>query len=291
MAAGRGIEVYAVTEDGHFAFVQFYPVTNDAGFVQQRTIDVIQEGGETFFVTTSVNNGYEARSYRFRPEDEEIEGGIFPDTLRGGDGDDWISGGRGADRLIGNAGHDAIDGGNGADFIHGGAGNDALSGGNGGDTINGAAGTDFIKGGGGNDTLNGGSDIDIMHGGTGKDVIKGGTGADIMYGEDGNDRIFGQQGSDVLYDGRGRDVLSGGSDADIFVFVKDTKLDTIVDYEDGELLNFTDYGSGLNFASITFTQIDAGTIDLEVAGDVLRIKAQTGVIQEDDFTLSDFVFV
>jgi Ca2+-binding RTX toxin-like protein len=133
-------------------------------------------------------------------------------------------GGLGEDLLIGtNTQKNIIKGSNGDDVVFGGNLGDELEGNNDNDSVYGLRGEDHIDGGKGNDRLFGGEDNDILIGGVGDDFIEGGA------------------GSDTIILGNGQDTVSGGSGNDVFAFdVGDRLIDTILDFEIGDLFNLTD---------------------------------------------------
>ncbi|MEZ5829463.1 MAG: cadherin-like domain-containing protein, partial [Hyphomicrobiales bacterium] len=106
------------------------------------------------------------------------------------------------------------------------------------------------------DTLHGGSDIDFIYGQAGNDTLYGDDGNDFLDGSSGKDRLFGGDGDDTLVGGRGRDILEGNGGADSFDFnsIKDSKRDTILDFERGQ------------------DEIDLSTIDAKKGGGNQKFK-------------------
>jgi Ca2+-binding RTX toxin-like protein len=121
----------------------------------------------------------------------EINGTIFGDFIRGLGGHDEIEGRGGADRLWGGAGWDELEGG----------GNE-----------------DILLGHGGNDELEGGMAADQLHGGVGDDELDGGQGNDILSGSAGAD-VF-----DFDTDDSGRDIIVDWTDGDDRLDITDYNL-------------------------------------------------------------------
>jgi len=138
--------------------------------------------------------------------------------------------GAGADLAIGISNQrNIIKGANGDDVVFGGSLSDELEGNSDNDSVYGLGGEDHINGGPGNDRLFGGEENDIIIGGQGNDHIEGGSGDDTI----------------VL--GNGLDTVKGGSGKDVFNYdVGDTLIDTILDFEIGDLFNVTATLSGFS---------------------------------------------
>lgn len=120
-------------------------------------------------------------------------------------------------------------GGTGADKIAGTSKDDFLFGGGGADTIVSGAGDDAVWGGLGNDSLQLGA---------GDDIASGGAGNDIMSGGDNNDILLGGAGDDIISGDNGDDIIGGGSGIDTFQFKTGFGHDTILDYTDGDRIQF-----------------------------------------------------
>lgn len=171
---------------------------------------------------------------------DTLRAGAGADTVLSGNGADYVSGQGGADTLSGGGGNDTLIGGSGRDSLGGGAGNDILNGNLGADTLIGGTGhdelhgnaqRDRLSGGGGNDTLLGGSHDDKLFGGSGRDSLLGQNGADTLNGGGGNDFLNGGQHDDRINGGKGNDEMRGGAGDDVFVFVRGSGHDTILDFQ------------------------------------------------------------
>ena len=73
----------------------------------------------------------------------------------------------------------------------------------------------------------------------GNDKVRGDDTADYLDGGAGDDSIWGYEGDDTLVGGKGRDLLEGGDGADTFVYALGDGNDTITDYEEEDILQFT----------------------------------------------------
>lgn len=84
-----------------------------------------------------------------------------------------------------------------------------------------------------NDVLVGSSGDDVLNGFKGNDELRGRAGVDTLRGDGGKDRLDG---------GDGTDTLDGGKNTDTFVFKSDpaTGVDTILSFEKGEKIEFSD---------------------------------------------------
>ncbi|PJK31449.1 calcium-binding protein [Minwuia thermotolerans] len=194
-----------------------------------------------------------------------LQGGAGDDTLVGGDGDDTIFGGDGDDTLRGGADTDLLRGGSGRDHIDGGTGNDTLFGGEGADRLYGQDGADRLFGEAGDDVLIDGGGDDLLEGGDGNDVLRGNAGDDRLFGGLGHDFISGGTGADLLNGGAGDDTLAGGPGSDLFVFTRNSGLDTVTDFDqgDGDRLDLTAFG------------LTPGAISLIRSGDNLIVSGDS----------------
>lgn len=180
-------------------------------------------------------------------------------TLSGGGGDDFLSAGNGDDTLLGGPGADELRGGADADVLNGGIGDDTLLGGPGDDTLLGGWGEDWLVGEAGDDILNGGFHSDTLRGGPGDDSLDGGAATDFLIG------------------GSGDDTLTGGSGDDAFIFLGAFGTDTVLDFQDGDQLWISGFGTELDTLGelhqhtseiggdtvIDLTDLGGGTIVLE----------------------------
>lgn len=132
----------------------------------------------------------------------------------------------------------------------------------------GTAGNDRILGQAGNDTLRGLGGNDILLGGAGDDLLEGGVGNDILAG------------------GVGRDRLIGGAGRDVFVLQRNTGLDTVTDFRDGQ--DRLGLSSGLKFSDLWFRRAIGGT-EIRVRGSnaplMMLSNIQPGQINAADFTV------
>ena len=66
----------------------------------------------------------------------------------------------------------------------------------------------------------------------------GNHGNDLLKGGDGGDLLKGGTGNDILVGGKGADILDGGAGKDHYVFdaAPGTGVDTIVDFQQGEII-------------------------------------------------------
>jgi hypothetical protein len=118
----------------------------------------------------------------------QLDAGVMPASVKGGQGNDTVLGSAGDDTLRGGLGHDRLVGGAGSDLIYGGRGMDTLRAGGGNDQLFGGAGNDQLSGGGGNDTLNDTSGNDTLVGGRGDDrFLSRDLNADLLDGGAGSD--------------------------------------------------------------------------------------------------------
>ena len=105
--------------------------------------------------------------------------------------------------------------------------------------------------------ISGYSGNDTLYGNGGDDALWGGVGNDTLYGGAGDDQLYGGAGNDVIYAGAGEDTLYGNAGADRFVFDFNVKKgkDIIVDFEDGDIIKFTNTGSGdIGYGDLEITQ-------------------------------------
>lgn len=206
----------------------------------------VGEGIDKVYASTdyALTAGYEVEIMRVLGSDGLwLAGNEFGNTLYGGAGDDLLEGGEGDDRLLGSAGIDFLDGGEGDDHLEGGTGDDILDGGSGADRLEGRAGDDTL--------------VDCEC--------------------DFDDVLMGGGGDDFLLSGGGADQLSGGDGIDVFVYLESTdsthdRRDTILDFEHGDILDFSSLADGNifynGFVSVATApvMIDAYTILAFVTG-------------------------
>ena len=229
--------------------------------------------------------------------DDYVDGGLGNDSIGGGDGDDDLWGGAGHD-IIGSGndndtihagdGDDVTSGGYGADVEYGGSGNDTMAGSYGNDLVYGEDGDDSLGGGTGKDTIYGGAGDDEIGGGSFDDELYGGEGHDFLAGGEGADTMVGDAGNDTLNGGTGDDVLTGGAGLDVFVFNEFTsaEVDTITDFEDGDLIRIKGVSGGYNGLTLT-DGADADGTYVEVAYSNHTIR----VYGVDELAADDFWFI
>jgi serralysin len=249
----------------------------------------------------------------------EVDADDGNDSLIGGLGQDVIYGNSGADTIFGGrSGADSIDG---ADSIHGGLGNDIVYGNAGNDILSGDIGVDIIFAGLGDDTVYGGAnavfpndEADLLHGNTGNDLLFGNGGNDTIFGGngaaspvDGNDTIYGGVGNDIIYGNGGDDVLDGniGNDTlyggvgnDTFVFLSDSSVDVLGNFDNpgsaiGDIIHIQSNINGSDISSVSdiFSHMSVdinGHTQIDLGGGNLVIVVNT---IPSDFTVEDFVII
>ncbi|MEL6494767.1 MAG: CHRD domain-containing protein, partial [Cyanobacteria bacterium J06623_7] len=170
------------------------------------------------------------------------------------------------ENVIGSDFNDAIFGNNEVNVLIGGAGNDTIHSFGGADILDGGEGTDlalFSAGGAVSVDLDDNGDAISSLGDTltGFENINGSNaGNDTISGNSFSNVLNGQGGNDILNGEGGDDTLIGGAGNDIFVFELGSGLDTITDFNSGDILDFSaifnDAGSVFGAA----TEIDSNTI-------------------------------
>ena len=284
---GNSLGVFQISDGGALTEVDEFTFDDPAiRFVYDLDARDLADGRQYIFASTATVD--EVRSFRFIGENDAISSGKR--RLNGTEEDDQITG-RGKDNILnGFEGDDLIEGRRGKDKLLGGEGEDNLFGGDGRDTLKGGDGYDFLFGESGNDRLVAEGGNDFANGGNGDDRVFGGIGNDVLLGASGNDRLFGEDGLDRLVDGTGRDQMTGGSGNDIFVFYKDGKTDTVLDYEDNrDQIDLTEFGRGLEFSDLIVRQ-SGSAVTVEVMGERIVINSATGEIRDFELSLGDFVF-
>jgi hypothetical protein len=139
-----------------------------------------------------------------------------------------------------------------------------------------------------------------LHGSNGDDVIIGGNLNDTLFGLGGNDYIDGLEGNDLIDGGSGqdtllgsagKDTLLGGDGGDVFVFDRDSALnsgeiDTIEDFTPGEdSLGIQGLASGDN------VDYDRSTGILSLNGKAFAQLDANLDIQDSDLDFDDVIFV
>ena len=126
--------------------------------------------------------------------------------------------------------------------------------------------------------------VDSLTGTTEDEIIFGLEGNDMLRGGEGDDVLFGGDGDDVLQSGgAGEVVLFGGDGADIFALNAGEGVDTIMDFENGDLIGLA---GGISAGNLYKVQDGANTVIGTYQGDLLAVAINTTA---DQFT--DDVFV
>jgi Ca2+-binding RTX toxin-like protein len=276
-----------VTYDGPSGPGVFEAIKFDFTFGGQRYVYFIPRAGSVDPDDVETVTGHSVRpGTLFGSAYADFGLGVDRTLVQGTIGGDLIFGeGPTHDLIRGRGGDDTLIGGHGGDRLEGAAGNDRLFGGLHDDMLSGAAGRDTLNGGAGNDTVDGGAGADRGFGGWGADRLLGGGGADTLAGDAGRDILRGQGGNDRLIDGGGRDTLWGGPGADSFVLVRDGATDTIRDFQDG--LDRIDLDAA--FAALTIVDVAPGTVHVTVAGELLVLRDQAGLLTAADLSAADFL--
>ena len=232
---------------------------------------------------------------------DQIFGDQGADRLEGGAGDDIIEGGDGDDVVIVRnfTGIDVLDGGSGDDilrfdpndsrdlsiFLSQGFVGDGLLGGQtfkNFETIVTGRGNDRLLGNEQDNILGGGSGDDGLFGGDGDDELNGGADRDNLAGGLGADTLIGGQDADILDGNRGNDILIGEAGADQFLFKEDlldgqTDIDTILDFEIEDTLNFSSYRNAGGF--INATRVTQNLLRLNLSGeDIVNISGSSSAL-------------
>lgn len=144
---------------------------------------------------------------------------------------------------------------------------------------------DKLTGNGGENALSGRGGADRLFGGDQNDVLRGGNGNDKLYGQNGKDTLIGGKGKDVLDGGRGRDNLRGNDGEDVFVFGKNSGLDRVLDFTDGEdILRLEDHTGG--FGDLSFANL-GGNLRVTHDNGTIVLVGEAGTV----LTSADFDFV
>ena len=241
---------------------------------------------------------------------DRIEGGGGADTIQGGEGADGIEGGSGADSLSGgggtgtdtlvyagsnaavsvnlltgaaSGGHAQGDTLSGFEHLRGSRFNDSLTGDGGNNRIDGGAGGDTLAGGGGRDTLDySRSDAAVSVDLSGNSASGGHAAGDSISGfED----VIGSGHHDTLAGGAGGSRLTGGAGNDRFVFSAGGSENTITDFEDGDVIEFTSsHGVGA-YNEVQASAHSGGTLlkFTNAQGSIFLAEVDTGTLDETDF--------
>ncbi|NDJ16381.1 bifunctional metallophosphatase/5'-nucleotidase [Myxacorys almedinensis A] len=139
------------------------------------------------------------------------------------------------------------------------------------------------------DVINGQAGDDTIYGLSGNDLLRGGSGNDRLFGGLGNDILMGGDGDDLLDGGFGNDFLQGDGGSDTFVIRRQSRTQTIADFEVGT--DRIGLAGGLRFDQLTIVPGSAGSaaqtlISLTRTGDVLTtlMGVQANTITSSSFT-------
>jgi hypothetical protein len=138
--------------------------------------------------------------------------------------------------------------------------------------------------------LNGSNGNDLIIGGNLNDTLFGLGGNDLIDGRGGNDFIDGGSGNDTIIGGAGKDTLLGGAGGDVFVFDRNSALnsgeiDLIEDFTPGEdSLGIQGLTSGDN------VDYDRSTGILSINGKAFAQLDSNLDIQDSDLDFNDSIF-
>ena len=145
-------------------------------------------------------------------------------------------------------------------------------------TLDGGGGNDVLFGSVGNDQLFGGSGNDNLIASLGDDILNGGFGNDVLFGEAGNDTLYTTDGTDFLYTGTGNDIV---------VWVAQSGLDGVVDFQNGaDRIDVSGIANGvLDFSDLSIVQQGADVV-LTLNNFQLYLYATNAA----DLDATDFIF-
>ncbi len=281
-----------ITELGRWTYTLNNAMNEIQNLSNQETIvekiDIFSIDSTAQEITISISGAKEGKGHA---SNQIIDGTFESDTVKSKFGDDVINTFSGDDYIITNGGRDLVYAGSGNDFVNSGVGKDVIYGGDGNDNLNGKNGKDVIRGGLGQDEIYGGNGQDqlfgddgedLIFGGQGKDKIFGNDGQDVLLGEKGNDLLNGGDGDDLIIGGKGRDQLVGGQGIDTFVFDKDSKRDTIQDFEN----NIDKIGlDGLVFEDLLIKEKSGSTLISYQGSQLLISDVKVDQIEANDFII------
>ena len=123
-------------------------------------------------------------------------------------------------------------------------------------------------------------------GNDGGNSIKGNESDNLLSGMAGADVIVAEAGNDILVGGLGRDRLIGGAGRDVFVLQRNTGLNTVMDFRDGQ--DRLGLSGGLKFSDLWFRRAIGGT-QVGVRGNnaplMMLSNVQPRQINAADFTV------
>ncbi|NJK92455.1 MAG: calcium-binding protein [Blastochloris sp.] len=130
----------------------------------------------------------------------------------------------------------------------------------------------------------------VLRGGEGNDDLRGATNdLNTIEGGKGNDVMTGGSLGDILDGGEGRDSMTGGAGNDTYIFANKWGRDSINEFEDGNILDFSTVTNNLTFRLGAFTaSVQSGNdvVFTNTANSVNRFIAGTG---NDVFAISAFI--
>jgi len=127
------------------------------------------------------------------------------------------------------------------------------------------------------ENANGGDIGDLLIGNEGNNTLAGQGGNDTLLGGDGTDTLNGGTGNDRLDGGRGDDALTGDTGTDRFVFATRYGVDTITDFEEGDIIDLKRLSGFSSFNDLRnnhMTQTVDGVL-IEVGDDSLFVEEVT----------------
>lgn len=249
---------------------------------------------------TVTNTGSVSGTIYLGNGDDIFTGGVFDDTVVGGDGADTVRLRGGDDTFVAWT----LDG---RDVVNGGGGEDTYDA----STVSSGMYIDLDDGvakGAGTDRITGfehaiGSDTggDTILGSGVDNTLSGLDGSDVLRGFGGNDVLDGGAGTDILAGGLGKDVLTGGTEADVFDFDSTAETgrtaatrDVITDFDTGiDKIDLATIDARTNIAGnqkFTFLGTGAftgvsGQLHYTVIGSGLLIEGDTNGDRKADFSI------
>jgi serralysin len=120
----------------------------------------------------------------------------------------------------------------------------------------------------------GGKGADLLIGNEQDNSILGGNGDDTILGAAGEERISGDAGSDWIDGGADDDVVWGGSGRDRFVFSDGYGTDTIMDFEQSDIIDLSDLTGFITLEELfdNFTTEQNGDVVIEIGDNILIVK-------------------
>ncbi|NVC49733.1 Calx-beta domain-containing protein, partial [Vibrio diabolicus] len=95
----------------------------------------------------------------------------------------------------------------------------------------------------------------------------------LVMGTDGDDILVGTEGNDLIIGGLGNDILTGGEGDDVFKWTEmQSATDTVTDFSDGDLLDFTDVFDDMSGTDISALLDDLGSGDYRGSVDDISVE-------------------